>query len=105
MTRHSDPAVLEALDLAWDPDEGFLGRLRSGDFSEELGNEYVALLQSIEIDSGERIDPDFVRLVWFAPLFAEWQRAHAIERGADVAMLDRVINLIRERLLVILGSP
>src|SRR5690242_3214396 len=105
MTDHSDPKVLEALDLAWDRDDGFLGRLRAGDFSEDLGDEYIALLQAIELEPGERIDPEFVRLVWFAPLFAEWQRGRALERGADVVKLDRVINLIRERLLIVLGSP
>lgn len=105
MIDHSDPVVLEALDLAWDRDEGFLGRLRMRDFSEKLGNAYVELLQGIEIPEGERLHPDFVRLVWFVPLFTEWQREGAIDQGADAAALDRIINLIRERVLVILGSP
>ncbi|MFC9455597.1 hypothetical protein ACFWN5_06960 [Streptomyces sp. NPDC058430] len=28
--KHSDPAVLEALDLAWDAEDGVLGKLRDG---------------------------------------------------------------------------
>jgi hypothetical protein len=63
MARHSDPAVLAALDLAWDPDEGYLGMLRDGHFSEEAGEQYLNLLGQIEIFEGEQLHPDFVRLV------------------------------------------
>lgn len=105
MTEHSDPAVLEALDLAWDPDEGFLGKLRDGEFSEELGDSYLALLESIEIGEGESLHPDFVRLVWFAPMFMEWQRERAIERGADERAVDRVTNRVTDRVLELLGTP
>jgi hypothetical protein len=105
MTRHSDPEVLEALDLAWDSERGFLGRLRKGHFSEGLGEEYLDLLGRIEIDEGEQLHPDFVRLVWFAPLSAEWQTRTVVELGADLRAVARIADLIRERVMELLGVP
>lgn len=105
MRRHSDPEVLEALDLAWDQDEGFLGLLRAGRFSKPAGDEYVELLQSIEIREGEQLHPDFVRLVWFAPIFIEWQMEQAVERGADKQYVEQVSDSVRERIMELLGTP
>ena len=105
MTKHSDPAVLEALDLAWDDERGYLGLLRAGVFSEDLGNQYVELLGQIEIEEGERLHPDFVRLVWFAPLYTEWQQEGFADRGKDSSEMVKIGNLIRERLMEILGIP
>ena len=105
MTRHSDPAVLEGLDLAWDSERGYLGLLRAGQFSEHLGEEYLDLLGQIEIEEGEQLHPDFVRLVWFAPLSAEWLVQPVVQRGADLRAVTRVADLIRERVMELLGVP
>jgi hypothetical protein len=63
--KHSAPDVLAALDLAWDPEGGFLGLLRDGVFSEGLGNSYLELLNGIEIEEGESLNSEFVRLLWY----------------------------------------
>lgn len=105
MSRHDDPRVLEALDGVWDGELGFLGMLRAGVFSESAGEEFLALLQSIEIQGGERLHADFVRLTWFAPLFSEWQIERVVERGAERKIVERIANMIRERLMELLGTP
>ena len=105
MSRHDDPAIMAALDHAWDQDEGFLGRLRGGWFSEPEGSAYLRLLESIEIGEGERLHSDFVRLVWFAPIVIEWHSGLAVERGADKLLVQKVSDAIRERLTVLLGTP
>ena len=105
MSRHSDPAILELLDLAWDQDEGFLGSLRAGRFFEVAGDKYLELLQSIDIEEGEHLHPDFVRLVWFVPIFIEWQVGRAVERGANKAQIERISDAVRERLMELLGTP
>ncbi|MEU1671277.1 hypothetical protein ABZ752_04490 [Streptomyces roseifaciens] len=103
--KHSDPAVLEALDLAWDADSGVLGKLRGGVYDAELGAKYIELLKSIEISEGESLHPDFVRLVWFAPLFSEWQLERVAENGGDGRAAHGFADLVRERLMEILGIP
>ncbi|MEU0740646.1 hypothetical protein, partial [Streptomyces sp. NPDC006134] len=103
--KHSDPQVLEALDLAWDPERGALGKLRQGEFDAELADRYVDLLSSIEITEGEPIHQDFVRLLWFAPLFAEWQIERAVKHGADQQKVSNFCDLVRESVMEILGTP
>ncbi|MFF7020915.1 hypothetical protein ACFY97_07840 [Streptomyces klenkii] len=103
--KHSDPAVLEALDFAWDADSGVLGKLRSGVYDAELGAKYIELLEGIEIADGESLHPDFVRLVWFAPLFSEWQLERVAENGGDQSEAHGFADLVRERLMGILGVP
>ena len=103
--KYSDPQVLEALDLAWDPDQGPLGKLRQGVFDAELADRYVDLLNSIEITEGECLHQDFVRLLWFAPLFAEWQIERAVKSGADQQAVSNFCDLVRERVMEVFGTP
>ena len=103
--KHSSPDVLETLDSAWDDTSGFLGLLRSGEFSPELAEEYLGLLSSIEVSEGEALHPDFVRLIWFVPLFMEWQVDRSVERGVDKGELANFLDLIRERIMEMLGVP
>jgi hypothetical protein len=103
--KHSDPQVLEALDLAWDPEEGPLGKLRAGKYDPELAERYITLLNSIEVADGESLHQDFVRLVWFAPLFTEWQIERAVKHGADQHAVSDFSDRVRERIMEILGTP
>jgi hypothetical protein len=103
--NHDDPNVLTALDEAWDPDLGFLGRLRERVFDPALGEAYLTLLRSIEIEGQETIKAEFVRLLWFAPLFIEWQIERVVSAGGDEAQVRHVSDAIRERVMEILGTP
>ncbi|MFE0047509.1 hypothetical protein [Streptomyces albireticuli] len=103
--KHSDPAVLEALDLAWDPDEGVLGKLREGVYDSALAEGYIEVLNGVEISEGEMLHPDFVRLVWFGPLFSEWQVDRVVENGGDRQEVANFSDKVRERIMEILGTP
>ncbi|MGN5632879.1 hypothetical protein [Streptomyces sp. AC154] len=103
--RHDDPAALDSLDLAWDPDVGVLGKLRSAVFDAELAAKYVALLNNIEVPEGESLNADFVRLVWFAPIFTEWQIDEVSKQGAERQVVVNFGNQVRERVMELLGTP
>ncbi|MGW4369786.1 hypothetical protein ACWEKT_29475 [Nocardia takedensis] len=103
--KHDSPEVLEALDAAWDPERGFLGNLRDGRFVPELGDAYLELLGSIEIPEGQRLHPDFVRMLWFAPQFSEWQITRVVDRGADRVQVSKYSNLIWNATTELLGAP
>ncbi|WP_371479166.1 hypothetical protein [Kitasatospora sp. NBC_00315] len=96
--------LLELLDAAWDDESGFLGKLRSGQFDLDAGEAYVALLSQIP-QPGEMIDSRLVKLIWFAPMFIEWQMERAA-RGADEArQLTRIATQVHETVAGILGTP
>ncbi|MFE6926350.1 hypothetical protein ACFVAV_35440 [Nocardia sp. NPDC057663] len=103
--KYDSPEVLEALDTAWDPERGYLGNLRDGKFVPELGDAYLELLHSIEIPEGERLHSDFVRLLWFAPQFSEWQIKRAVDQGADRIEVSKYSNLIWNAVTELLGTP
>ncbi|MEU9744028.1 hypothetical protein AB0E12_33065 [Micromonospora chersina] len=103
--NYDDPAILAALDEAWDPDLGFLGRLREQVFDPTLAAAYMDLLASIEIDESENISSEFVKLLWFAPLFVEWQIERVVNAGGDEAQVRHYSDAIRERVMEILGTP
>ncbi|MFC6881470.1 MULTISPECIES: hypothetical protein [Actinomadura] len=97
--------MLEALNGAWDDETGFLGLLRTGESSQAAGDEFLALLRSVNIGEGERLHPDFIRLTWFAPLFVEWQIDRAVDRGVDRKRVALLSDQLRELLMEILGTP
>lgn len=96
--------IMEALDEAWDDESGFLGKLRSGEFDPEAGEAYAALLSSIP-PIGETVDSTLVRLIWFAPLFIEWQIERATSSESEAAQLKRISDQVQEAVTDVLGIP
>ncbi|MFG3093362.1 hypothetical protein [Streptomyces sp. NPDC048202] len=92
--------VLALLDEAWDDEVGFLGKLRAGEFDAEAGAAYVALFARIP-PVGETVDSRLVQLIWFAPMFIEWQS----ERAGGGAELRRISTQVQEAVAEILGMP
>ncbi|GAA1187569.1 hypothetical protein F4556_005667 [Kitasatospora gansuensis] len=96
--------LLELLDAAWDDETGFLGKLRSGQFDPAAGEAYVSLLSRIP-EPGEMIDSRLVQLIWFAPLFMEWQTERAAESEEESRQLTRIATQVQEAIEGILGVP
>ncbi|GAA1965254.1 hypothetical protein [Kitasatospora viridis] len=96
--------LLDQLDEAWDDEDGFLGKLRSGTFDPEAGDAYVALLGRIP-QPGDVIDARLVQLIWFAPLFMEWQTERLALTEPEDKQLARIATLVQESVENILGIP
>ncbi|UGY93255.1 hypothetical protein [Streptomyces gobiensis] len=96
--------LLEALDEAWDDESGFLGKLRSQEFDQDAGEAYVALLSRIP-PIGETVDSALVRLIWFAPMFIEWQMERATNNEVEAANLKRIAGQVQEAVADVLGIP
>lgn len=95
---------IEQLDLSWDIDEGFFGNLRQGKFDNGLFTNFMSLLKSISFEEDELIPRRVVSLLWYIPLFMEWQK----ERVAGTISLDDYNNKktqIENELERILGIP
>lgn len=95
---------IEQLDLSWDIDEGFFGNLRQGKFDNGLFTNFMSLLKSISFDDEELIPRRAVSLLWYIPLFMEWQK----ERVAGTISLNDYDNKktqIENELERILGIP
>ncbi|MEL5960669.1 hypothetical protein AADR41_38955 [Streptomyces sp. CLV115] len=96
--------LLKLLDEAWDDESGFLGKLRSGEFDLDAGEAYVALLSRIP-PIGETVDARLVQLIWFAPMFIEWQLERAAKSEGELKQLTRIATQVHEAVSNILGIP
>ncbi|MFG3002157.1 hypothetical protein [Streptomyces sp. NPDC048340] len=96
--------LLELLDEAWDDDSGFLGKLRSGEFDLDAGEAYVALLSRIP-PIGETVEARLVQLIWFAPMFIEWQLERAAKSEDELKQLTRIATQVHEAVSNVLGIP
>lgn len=96
--------VVDYFNAAWDLD-GFLHRLRSGEFDETKAAEFEAVLSSIHVENADLLPRDLVRLVWFIPLFATWQTERVVERGTTLTAISSFISRVTTQVERILGMP
>lgn len=87
--------------------------MRSLDFSESFGpgnsiqmphEAYVALLSRIP-PIGETVEARLVQLIWFAPMFIEWQLGRAAKSEDELRQLTRIATQVHEAVSNILGIP
>ncbi len=94
--------LTDDLNLAWDED-GFLGLLRDSSFNHEKGLNLLQILQGISFDDVECIPKDLVSLLWYIPIFMEWQ-----SQRLNLAVNENYITLeaeIHNEIERILGTP
>jgi hypothetical protein len=96
--------LVDQLEEAWDS-EGFLGQVRVGQFSEEGAEEFLRILAGIDIDSITCIPRRFLSLIWYLPLFLDWQRERVSERGGNIQKYEQFITDVHNTLEVVLGVP
>lgn len=95
------PWLVDALERAWDVN-GFLGRLRAGEFVLDDASGFLALLQGIEIDDEQLVPKRFLSLLWFLPSFLAWQAERVAAKGTNpvdyARFMTEVHSLLEERL-------
>lgn len=93
---------IEDLNLAWGMD-GFLGLLRDANFNHEKGLSLLYTLQNISFNDVEYIPKDLVSLLWYIPIYMEWQsQRFNLKENNNYITLEAEIHNGIER---ILGIP
>lgn len=99
-----DDLYLPELEAAWELDTGFLGCLRDGIFDRALFGDFVTTLMRVRVAEDALLPARFVTLLWFIPLFMEWQT----ERVSTTCSLEEYSlarTRIEQQLERILGFP
>jgi hypothetical protein len=94
---------IEKLDLAWDF-EGFFGKLRYGSFDKKLYNDFLQLLKGISFNDEDLIPKRVVALLWYIPLFMEWNMERVQHQVTSNEYFDLKTLIINE-LERIFGIP
>ena len=67
-------AWIKVLEAAWAEPEGFLYKVRQGNYDPKEGQKFLASLSKIRLSEDEPVERRIVSLLWYIPLFLEWQK-------------------------------
>lgn len=97
--------LIKVLEEAWD--EGFFYHLRSGSFDKYEYEKLKICFENFSMEEYEKDSPDkkLVSLLWFIPLFIEWQKERLIENGVDPRTIEDMSSLFFNQCERILGMP
>jgi hypothetical protein len=109
LNRLGTAALISELEQEWDLEAGFFGQLRAGRFREAEFRRLEQLLVRVSDAIGQltSLDRRLVSLLWFIPLFMEWQHERVRECGGEFdyarcrKATDKVTNAIQD----MLGMP
>lgn len=96
--------ITERLEEEWDS-EGFLGQVRTGQFSTNEGADFLELLRSLELDENACIPKRLLSLLWYLPSFLSWQGDRVAEKGGDVVAYEKFVTDVQNVLEETLGVP
>ncbi len=96
--------LVEKLDLEYDRSEGFLGLLRTGVFDPQGASRLLGLLSSLELGDGP-VDRRLVQLLWYMPIFLQWQKERFEFSGGDVEAVESTLSEVVSILEGVLGVP
>ncbi|MBG6206057.1 hypothetical protein IWQ49_000704 [Labrenzia sp. EL_126] len=96
--------IIRILEVEWDVD-GFFYNVRNGRFDPVKGQEIVAILQNIDPGKGKLLPKRLVSLLWYMPVFLDFQDDRVNEQGNDTAEYEKFRNQIVCALENVLGMP
>lgn len=97
--------AINELEAFWEPDNGVFWQLRHGNFIESEVRRFVVWLERFKVEDDAALPRRFVSLLWYVPLFMQWQSDQIQEAGGDAVAYSQAITAVRNELERILGVP
>ena len=97
--------VIRRIEDEWNEPNGFFFRLREGEFDAASSGRVIDVLNAIQIGEVAYIHRRLVSLLWYMPIFMEWQVERVKKCEGDTESLTKSIVHIRNQLEIILGVP
>jgi hypothetical protein len=94
----------EKLENEWGS-EGFLGKLRRGEFSPVAADAFLNLLQKSKLQEEAVYPRRLVSLLWYLPSFLDWQKERVVKMGGSLRDYEYFITAVHNQLENILGVP
>jgi hypothetical protein len=96
---------IQRVESEWQPDTGFFWKVRQGIFDKSDFNRALSQVASVPSPNGEPLPARLVSLLWYIPIFMEWQRDRVRENGGDVGEFAFSANKLTTEVERILGVP
>ena len=100
----SQQEVIDQLDREYERSGGFLGQLRAGRFDPEGAERLLSILASLTLGD-DPVDRRLVQLLWFTPIFIQWQKERFEILGADLDPVESILNRVVSTLEEVVGVP
>jgi len=68
-----------------EPETGFFWKIRQGDFRENDFSRALEKFAAVPSIAGELVPARLVSILWYVPIFMEWQTDRVRERGCSMA--------------------
>lgn len=94
-----------SIESEWEPEKGFFWSIRQGTFREDEFRRALAKFAAVPAASGGQVPARLVSVLWYAPLFMQWQRERVQEQSADMAAYTKAMNKLTAEVERILGVP
>ena len=96
---------IKDIESEWEAEEGFFWKVRQGDFEEAQAHRALSKITAVPGLTDQLIPRRLVSVLWYVPLFMEWQIDRVRANGGDIAEYTIAINKFTAEIERILGVP
>lgn len=96
---------IEMLELEWEAGSGFFWQVRQGCFDADEFNRALKKVSAVSIAQDADVPFRLVSLLWFIPLFMEWQVERVGRNGGDKAAYEMAVSTMTGEVMRLLGVP
>jgi hypothetical protein len=96
---------IESIESEWEPETGFFWRIRQGDFRKDEFDRVFAKFAAVPGASVEPLPARLVSVLWYVPIFMQWQIDRVRDRGGDVPTYATAMNQLTAEVERVLGVP
>lgn len=96
---------IEALEEEWSPEDGFFWTIRQGRFSPSAFEQVLKTVSGIRIEEDAVLPRRIVSLLWYIPLFMQWQVERVQENEGDARAYIAAVGRMTTAIERLLGVP
>ena len=98
-------AFIKSIESEWEPETGFFWKIRQGDFLQDEFDRTFAKFAAVPSMSEEPLPARLVSVLWYVPIFMEWQIDRVRERGGDLHAYSIAMNRLTAEGNAFSGCP
>jgi hypothetical protein len=96
---------IEVAESEWSPENGFFWRIRQGHFANCEFERALGKISAISIAEESEIPRRLASLLWYIPLFMQWQTERVRKAGGDVEAYLKAVTSMTNEIERLLGVP
>lgn len=101
----NEAEIIRTLESEWKIEQGFFWQIRQGVFVEKEFQRALMKVSSIRDLEDTRLNRRLVSLLWYIPLFMQWQVERISENGGDADAYIRALTTMTNEVERLLGTP